>query len=47
VRGAMLTPHTCPARFEGTAPSGTARLRSARCLLFVVDSLLPCHPPRR
>jgi len=39
VGGAILTPHTCPVRFEGTAPCGTARLRSARCLSFVVDSL--------
>jgi hypothetical protein len=47
VVGVILTPHTCPARCEGTASSGTARLRSAPCLFFVTDSLLPCHPPRR
>jgi hypothetical protein len=47
VVGVILTPHTCPARCEGTAPSRTARLRSAPCLFFVTDSLLPCHPPHR
>ena len=47
VGGAILTSRTCPARREGTAPTGTARLRSAPCLFFVADSLLPCHPPRR
>ena len=47
VVGVILTPHACPARCEGTATSGTARLRSAPCLFFVTDSLLPCHPPRR
>ena len=47
VVGVILTPHACPARCEGTAPSGTARSRSAPCLFFVTDSLLPCHPPRR
>jgi hypothetical protein len=47
VVGVILTPHACPARCEGTAPNGTARLRSAPCLFFVTDSLLPCHPPRR
>jgi hypothetical protein len=46
VVGVILTPHTCPARCEGTAPSRTARLRSAPCLFFVTDSLLPCRPPR-
>jgi hypothetical protein len=39
--GVILTPHACPARCEGAAPSGTARLRSAPCLFFVTDSLLP------
>ena len=47
VVGVILTPHTCPARCEGTAPNRTARLRSAPCLFFVTDSLLPCRPPRR
>jgi hypothetical protein len=47
VVGVILTPHTCPARCEGTASNGTARLRSAPCLFLVMDSLLPCHPPRR
>jgi hypothetical protein len=43
----ILTPHACPARCEGTAPNRTARLRSAPCLFFVTDNLLPCRPPRR
>jgi hypothetical protein len=47
VVGVILTPHACPARCEGTAPSRTARLRSAPCLFFVADNLLPCRPPRR
>lgn len=47
VVGVILTPHTCPARCEGTAPSGTARSRSAPRLFFVMDRLLPCPPPRR
>jgi hypothetical protein len=47
VVGVILTPHTCPARCKGTASSGTARLRSAPCLFFVTDSLLPRHPLRR
>lgn len=43
VVGVILTPHACPARCEGTAPNGTARLRSAPCLFLMTDSLLPCH----
>jgi hypothetical protein len=34
VVGVILTPHTCPARCEGTAPNRTARLRSAPCLVL-------------
>ena len=45
--GVILPPHACPARCEGTAPNRTARLRSAPCLFFVTDRLLPCRPPRR
>ena len=47
VFGVILTPHACPARCEGTAPSGTAGLGPAPCLFFVTDSLLPCDPPCR
>lgn len=43
--GAILIPHACPARCEGTAPNRTARLRSAPCLVPEKVRFLPRHEP--